>query len=803
MEHWFREKYCPSLPLGKDGRRVTASAEHIEISKKAAEEGMVLLKNDGGVLPLAEGSRAALFGKATIDFVKGGGGSGDVNVPYVHNLADGFRCLGNRVCIFPDTIPFYEEYVRKQYAEGYLPGMVREPEIPEGLIRKAAAYADTAIFSISRFSGEGWDRRSPEEVGKKRGNTDSRLLKMSDEIFERGDYYLSAAEEKALTAVENAFPRVIVVLNIGGIISAARFAGDPKIQSVLLAWQGGMEGGLAEAEMIAGLAEPSGRLADTFVRDLSDYPSTADYLKSDDYLDYSEDIYVGYRYFETVPGAAEKVVYPFGYGLSYTSFSTDVQKAEVSGGTLTVRAEVTNTGSRPGRETVQVYVGAPQGKLGKPSRVLAGYRKTRRLAPGESELVVIGIPVGTFASYDDLGKVRKSAWVLEKGDYHFYVGSDVRRAKETSSVWHLAEDMVVSQLSEKLAPEKLPARMLSDGTMEKLPQRDAAPKPAKELKYDGPAWEDGMAPAVRARARHNFWGGEDKPVLADVADGKLSLDEFVGTLSDEDLEWLLCGQPNTGVANTFGYGNNDVRGIPGVMTADGPAGLRVTAQTGVRTTAFPCSTLLACAWDPAVTETVGAAAASEVRENNIACWLAPAMNIHRNPLCGRNFEYYSEDPLLAGKQAAGMVRGIQSQRIAATVKHFAFNSKETNRRDVDSRVSERAAREIYLRQFEIVVKEAHPWCLMSSYNKANSRRTSENRELLTDILRGEWGFDGMVTTDWWNKAEQYKEVAAGNDVKMGCGYPEQLAAALSQGLLTREDLARSARRVLALILKLE
>jgi len=393
--------------------------------------------------------------------------------------------------------------------------------------------------------------------------------------------------------------------------------------------------------------------------------------------------------------------------------------------------------------------------------------------------------------------------VLEQGDYHFYVGTDVRRAEETGTPWHLDQDLVVEQLTEKLAPAQLPARMRADGSMEKLPQRETGKIDDSALNLSGPAWEDGMAPAVREARRYPLWKESAQPVLADVADGKVTLDQFIASLSEEDLAWLLCGQPNTGVANTFGYGNNAVRGIPNVMTADGPAGLRVQPETGVRTTAFPCATLLACTWDPEITEQVGAAGAAEVKENNIGCWLTPAMNIHRNPLCGRNFEYYSEDPLLAGKQAAGMVRGIQSQRIAATPKHFACNSKETNRRDVDSRVSERAAREVYLRQFEIVVREAHPWSLMSSYNVVNGRRASENRDLLTGILRDEWGFDGMVTTDWWNKAEQYLEVLAGNDVKMGCGFPERLLAALKQGLLTRADLERSAKRVLGLILRLE
>ena len=250
-------------------------------------------------------------------------------------------------------------------------------------------------------------------------------------------------------------------------------------------------------------------------------------------------------------------------------------------------------------------------------------------------------------------------------------------------------------------------------------------------------------------------------------------------------------------------------GIPSVMVSDGPSGLRTQAENGVdendsRTAvSFPSGCATASSFDRDLLHKLGEILGEEANNFGVSTVLGPAINIKRSPLCGRNFEYYSEDPFLAGKQAAGMVRGIQSQRIAATPKHFACNSKETNRRDVDSRVSERAAREVYLRQFEIVVREAHPWSLMSSYNVVNGRRASENRDLLTGILRDEWGFDGMVTTDWWNKAEQYLEVLAGNDVKMGCGFPERLLAALKQGLLTRADLERSAKRVLGLILRLE
>ena len=291
--------------------------------------------------------------------------------------------------------------------------------------------------------------------------------------------------------------------------------------------------------------------------------------------------------------------------------------------------------------------------------------------------------------------------------------------------------------------------------------------------------------------------------FSDVADGKMTLDEFMDILTLDDCINLLGGQPNTGCANTFGMGNLPEYGVPNVMTADGPAGLRILSKCGVNTTAWPCATLLASTWDEELVEKVGKAGAEEVKENNISIWLTPACNIHRSPLCGRNFEYYSEDPYLAGKTGAAMVRGIQSQHIGASVKHFAANNKETNRKDSDSRVSERALREIYLKQFEIIVKEAHPYTIMSSYNLLNGIHASENKELLTGILRDEWEFDGVVTTDWWTFGEHYRETKAGNDIKMAAGYPERIKEAYEKGLITEAEIRLSARRILNMILKID
>ncbi len=807
MEKWTRVKFQPNLPLGENGERLTGSLGHIGLSKEAAKEGMVLLKNRGDILPLKKGTRVALFGKATFDYVKGGGGSGDVTVAYIRNLYEGLKMQKDVVSIFEPLCDYYRKDVERQYAQGSVPGMTIEPEVPQELLDEAKAYADTAVISICRFSGEGWDRKSIVDTDNKNmGEGELDMAVRSSKIFANGDFCLSAQEAAMVETVKKNFSKVVVVMNVGGMVDTSWFVREDAIGAVLMAWQGGLEGGLAAAELLAGKGNPSGKLSDTFAQTLEDYPSTGDFHESRDYVNYTEDIYVGYRYFETVPGADQKVNYPFGFGLSYTTFQTDVLSAEEKDGQVRIQVEITNTGSRDGKEVVQVYFEAPQGRLGKPKRQLIAFAKTRSLRPGESQRLYLSFEIRDMASYDDTGKVQKAAYVLEKGDYFFHVGTSVRDTVRLDYVYQVKGDTVTEQLESRLTPSELPRRMLSDGSYEEVPQREGNDPNANELERMPEDMMEGYVPAVRPRDRYQLWREPYKKgahIFKEVAEGKLTPEEFLAQLTDEETAQLLGGQPNTGVANTFGYGNLPEYGVPSVMTADGPAGLRIAPECGVTTTCWPCSTLLACSWNPEIVEAVGLAGGAEVKENNIAVWLTPAVNIHRSPLCGRNFEYYSEDPYLAGKLASAMVRGIQANHIGATVKHFALNNKETNRKNSDSRVSERAAREIYLKAFEIIVREAKPWSIMTSYNIINGHRASENADLLEGILRGEWGFDGCITTDWWTCGEHYKEVKAGNDIKMGCGYPERLLDALEKGCLTRKEMDACALRVLKLILKID
>ena len=790
MEKYARFRYQPCLPLGEDGTRVTASQKHIALSRKAAGEGMVLLKNNNNALPLASGEKIALFGKATIEYIKGGGGSGDVHCPYIRNIFEGFKSKekDGKVQIYMPLVDFYKDYVEKESVhiptqdqinatwdivnamefctkrddmtyDTFASMHVKEPAVPAELIKSASEWAHTAIITLSRFSAEGVDRRP-----------------------QSGDYYLSDIEKDLITEAGKLFKKVVIVINSGATIDCEFIAENDNVDGILFGWQGGIEGGSAIADILCGDVNPSGKMADTIAKSYDCYPCKEEFWESFKYIDYSDDIYVGYRYFETIPEANKCVRYPFGFGLSYTQFDISGRVCCESDGKIIAVATVKNIGSVAGKEVIQLYYSAPQGKLGKPAKELCAFKKTKLLAPGESEAVVMSFDIKDMASFDDLGKIAKSAYVLEKGDYEFHMGTSVRDTVKLDFVYSVKEDTVTEQLKNWCKPFKLTKRMLSDGSFEALPQGE------EEYFYGEVAPSGAKAP--------------EELVMFDNVGTDCTLDEFVAQFTLDELMYIVGGQKTTGVCNTGSFGGIERLAIPYAPTADGPAGLRLEPKTGIPTTAWPCATLLACAWNPELVYEVGAAGGAELRENNLGIWLAPALNIHRDPLCGRNFEYYSEDPLVAGKNAAAATRGIQSQKAAVSIKHFACNNKEANRYDIDARISERALREIYLKGFEIAVKEGDPWTVMSSYNRINGQHTSESYELLTEILRNEWGFKGMVVTDWGVKNDPVKEVKAGNDMKMHCGYPEDLKAAYDKGELTRAELELCTKRILEMIMKL-
>ncbi len=764
-EKWLRARFTPCIPLGDNRSSITACEKHIQLSRRAAHEGAVLLKNDNGFLPLAKGKKVAVFGNAQIDYVKGGSGSGIVYAPYVRNIYEGLKMKGDKVEVFDSLSLFYTDYVVNAYKNGGENGRLTEPKVPTELLHAASAFTDTAIITICRFSGEGYDKRNDSE----------------NKYFELED-----GEKEMVADVLASFENVIVLLNVGAMIDTSWFANNEKIKAALLLWQGGLEGGLAAADLLVGDASPSGKLVDTCAAKFEDYPSSEGFHESEDYVKYTEDIFVGYRYFETIPGKKDAVVYPFGYGLTYTTFEISDIFAGGNGSHIFISATVKNTGNRAGKEVVQIYYSAPEGKISKEKIALIAFEKTPLLEPGKSCKVNLTFDTADMASYDDMGDIEKSAYVLEKGEYKIFVGTSVRDNVCIDYKYTLTEDVILEKLNSYCAPKKLEKRLLADGTF-----RDVAPC-TDEAKTFPLTYHNEYKPR------------EDIIELYDVYEGKATLDEFISQMSDEDLMDVLVGKRNTGVANTGTMGGfeNKYHILP-IATADGPAGLRLHPNRGIRTTAFPVATALACTWNPDLLEEVGKAGALECKENNIQIWLTPALNIHRSPLCGRNFEYYSEDPLIAGKMAAAMVRGIQSEQVVAVPKHFAANNKETNRFESDSIVSERALREIYLKGFEICIKESSPKMIMSSYNLINGVHTSESAELITGILRGEWGFEGMLTTDWSNTAMHYKEVKAGNDIRMPARQEGQLKKPYEEGLISRDEMAICAKRILEMILWVE
>ena len=778
---WLRSKYNPCLPLGENGTRVTGSQKHLALSRAISAEGVVLLKNNGA-LPLGKNDTAAIFGVHQIDYIKGGTGSGNVSVDHIVGIYDGLKekaAEGKlRLCTAPSEyyIKILPELKEKSGAKGNLfwDPSVKEPHFPEEIVHEAAKTAKVALFVIGRNSGEERDRSG-----------------------EKGDFYLSDTEEELLGAIEASFETIVVIVNSGGIVDFARFEKDGKISAVLMGWQGGQEGGGALADILCGDVCPSAKLTDTVAERLEDYPSLDTFYESDDYVKYYEDIYVGYRYFETF--RPEKVVYPFGFGLSYTNFEISGLSATDDGEKITVSASFRNTGDCAGKEVLEVYYSAPDGKLKKPRLELAAFAKTKLLAPGETERLTAEFRISDMASYDDLGKCEKSAYILEGGTYRVYAGTSVRDVTQLQYHYDVKEEYrVIEKLSPRCVPYRLEKRM-AGGEWEPLPTGGMPSFDYKDL------------PQSEAKAP------EEAVRLSDVADGKCDIDSFIKALTQKEKESLLCGTADPGawgrgafngfadpgVSNTAGFGNCERLGIPPMMTADGPAGFRLAEDLGMAATAWPIASMLASTWNTELLSAYGKAAAAEVKENNIGVWLSPGLNIHRNPICGRNFEYYSEDPVVSGKMAAAVIRGVQSLKIAATPKHFACNNKETNRKWCDSVVSERALREIYVKGFEIAVKEASPWLIMSSYNLINGYNASANYDLLTGILRDEWGYEGAVTTDWDSSGLHGFEVKAGNDIKMPWGYPQEIHDFIGSKVLPLACVDASVKRILELILKID
>lgn len=777
MKRFSRFIHQPVRPLGPGGKLITGCAAHRRLAMDIAAEGTVLLKNDG-TLPLSTGAKICPFGRSLGDFLFGGGGSGWVVTDNTVSLGDALRRANDQGVfqIFTPLIDYYEANtafkindVKSMGDELYKEPAMWVTPLPEELYRKAKEFGGIALLGISRYS------------------TESNIY---DRTGQEGDFLLWPEEQMLFDRLCADFEKVIVILNVCGPVATKQFRDNPKVAAILYPMFGGTESGQVLCDLLSGKRYPSGHLQDTLADRIEDYPSTANFAQHIDHVDYEEDIFVGYRYFETF--APEKAVYPYGFGLGYTTFDIACESTSFQKQTVRLTAVVKNTGNRPGKEVVQVYLAAPQGKLGKAAKVLTAFQKTKELLPGETCKLELQFNLYDFASFDDTGAICRSAFVLEAGEYVVYLGNNVRDCQRALE-FNLAQDIICRHCHSYMAPEKLEKRLTASGSYAPLP----TPVPHKQ-----------PAPKYKTKAA-------PETLTLDEALKQDKLDALLASMTNSQLGDLLYGHPMMNSSGTSGIGAS-IRNrrpdpqIPLVPTADGPAGYRACQDIGVNTTFFPCANVLAQTWEPKLAEKMGKAGALEIKENNIGIWLAPALNIHRNPMCGRNFEYYSEDPLISGVFAAAFVKGVQSQNIAATVKHFCCNNRETNRRDADSRVSERALREIYLRGFEIVVKKASPWALMTSYNPLNGQRSSSNWDAISGILRGEWKYKGLVMTDWSCYSTLDEEVLAGSHVKMPTsitngwdGTLYDFDEAVAQGKLTRENLLSAAKTVMELLAHLE
>ncbi len=763
------------------------------LARRTVAEGCVLLRNDGPVLPFREGAKVAVFGRSQFNYYKSGTGSGGlVNTGHVPSITEGLELSGT-VTVDAALKAEYEAWIADHpfdVGQGWAnePWYQEEMPLTDETVSAAAGRNDAAVVILGRTAGEDKDSSAVE-----------------------GSYLLAQAERDMLKAVCGKFEKVAVVLNTGGTLDM-KWVEDYRPGAVMYVWQGGQEGGLAVADVLTGKQAPGGRLSDTIARDISDYPAANNFGSESRNL-YPEDIYVGYRYFETF--APEKVLYPFGFGLTYTTFQLTNQSISInSDGIVSFGVTVENTGSRPGREVIQVYVEAPQGKLGQPARSLCHFAKTKVLAPGEQQGFCLFFSTNTIASYDDSGVTgHKSAWVLEGGEYTFYIGTDVRSAKKVGSV--TLEETVIEQLEEACAPVTPFDRLrpgASEGGVytkayEPAPLRTVAPMDRRSEKL------------VKAAP----CAGDKGYKLADVADGKVSMDEFLSQLTDDDLCCIVRGEGmcspkvTPGTAGAFGGVTKRLLdfGIPTGCCADGPSGIRM--DCGTHAFAMPNGTLMACSFDPELVEELYEYEGLELRKNKVDTLLGPGINIHRHPLNGRNFEYFSEDPLLTGHMAAAQLTAMQKYGVTGTIKHFACNSQEFHRHDVEAVVSERAMREIYLKAFELAVKWGKARSIMTSYNPINGLWSASNYDLLTTILHGQWGYEGMVMTDWWAKSnDEGKEgertntaamVRAQNDLFMvvpdseSNAMHDNSAEGLEKGTVDRSEYLRSAKNICNFLLQ--
>lgn len=760
--------------------------QYLKKARETVAEGCVLIKNENNVLPLKKDSKVSIFGRIQNHYYKSGTGSGGmVNVSKVTGVLDALRDCPE-IQINEDLAKVYLDWDKehpfdKGIGWGNEPWSQLEMEVSDELVKNAAAFSDTAIVIIGRTAGEDKDAGLTE-----------------------GSYLLTKIEEDMLAKVSANFKKVIILLNVGAVVDMS-FMEKYNPDSVMYIWQGGMNGGEGVADLLTGKANPSGKLTDTIVYKISDYPSDKNF--GDDTRNfYQEDIYVGYRYFETFNKDA--VRYPFGYGLSYSTFQIKAAETKKDEKSVTFEVSVKNTGNYDGKQTVQFYVEAPQGKLGKASRSLCGFYKTNVISAGKEETFTYTINMVDIASYDDSGASGfKSAYVLEAGDYNFYIGDNVRNAEKSGTV-NIAKTVLVKQMTQVLAP-----------TMEYTRMRPVSQGNGFKVEYEKvPLAESNMDELRASKTPADIPYTGDKGIkLVDVRDGKNTMEEFVAQFTNDDLCCIVRGEGmgslkvTLGTAAAFGGVNKHLAemGIPCGCCDDGPSGLRL--DSGVKAFNMPNGTLMACTFNPQLMTDLYTFTGLEMKYQKIDCLLGPGMNIHRHPLNGRNFEYFSEDPLVTGVMAVSQLKGLNKSNVTGTIKHFCGNNQEKRRHYIDSVISERALREIYLKGFEMAVKEGKATTVMTTYGALNGRWTAGSYDLTTTVLREEWGFKGFAMTDWFACINEFGKpqdrtnfaamVRAQNDVYMvvpDSSYAstgDNLEESLKNGSLKRGELQRCAANI--------
>ena len=784
---------------------------HRLLSREIATQSMVLATNND-ILPLISTDQVVLFGLGTSKTVYGGTGSGIV-------YQKGTKIPINPVMVLEGIQNKKDKFIYVENDIGYELGTgidygknLTDENIKEFSTKREGAKRTIAILTISRISGEGSDR-------SRDSSSEGTLL--------------SKRELDTFDSIKKYFDKIVLVLNVPSVIELNGLEQDKNV-SILIAFLPGMEAGNAIADILVGDVNPSGHLTDTWAKTIDDYPTTSTFSENIKYVKYKEGIFVGYRYFEDNAETQKKVVFPFGYGLSYTTFNIESKcEYDQNKKIFTVTSKVTNTGKRSGKQVVQVYVKKPENKTFiKAQRELVAFNKTKEIKPGEVQELTMTFELKYLSSYDDIGVTGNPAcYVLDKGYYDIYVGDSVmatRNAQNIIYTYTQNEIEVLEKLTNRLIPKDPDVF-------------DANTKPDfNDLFFDNDQEnyectkdniinnnyhysennEENRHLNIKLLIKDNLVENENTNLPTDrintinfktVLTRNYTLEQLVDTMTNEELAFLSFGKIATirdGTGIIGGYYNSGPTGkynIPFGDTLDGPAGLR-QSEVKMGSTAWPCSTALASTFDVEILKKVGEETGKEARKVGCSFWLAPGMNIHRNPLCGRNFEYYSEDPVLSGKMAAAITKGVQSKRVSITLKHFAFNNKEENRngdKDAyylasDSRMAERTAREIYLKGFEIAIKEAKPWSIMSSYNRMNSMKTAESYDLLTEILRNEWGYDGLVMTDWDTKSHNDIEAHSGSSVKMPDNKESTITimTGLIKGTVTRNDLKRNIKYML-------